>query len=28
MLQKDEGIAEQLTEWWVAALQKALHQID
>ena len=28
MLQKDEGIAEQLTEWWVEALQKALHQID
>ena len=21
MLQNDEGIAEQLTEWWVAALQ-------
>ena len=28
MLQKEEGIAEQMTEWWVEALQKALHQID
>ena len=28
ILQKDEGIAEQMTEWWVEAFQKALHQID
>ena len=28
MLQKDKGIAEQMTEWWVEAFQKALHQID